>query len=109
MRNLIALVSCLAILAPGMAASYVLAALYILMVNFTEIPNGFALIFKTAFAPEPLVGGVAGSFLITLMWGIRRGLFSNEAAPRSLTPRPGRTSRSARVWWPRSSRSSTLW
>jgi AGCS family alanine or glycine:cation symporter len=71
------------ILAPGMAAAYVLAALYILMVNFTEIPNGFALIFKNAFAPEPLVGGAAGSFLITLMWGIRRGLFSNEAGQGS--------------------------
>jgi len=71
------------ILAPGMAAAYVLAAMYILAVNFTEIPNGFALIFKNAFAPEPLVGGAAGSFMLTLMWGIRRGLFSNEAGQGS--------------------------
>ena len=71
------------ILAPGMAAAYVLAAMYILAVNYTEIPNGFALIFKNAFAPEPLVGGAAGSFLMTLMWGIRRGLFSNEAGQGS--------------------------
>jgi len=71
------------ILAPGMAAFYVLGALYILAVNFHEIPSGLGLIFKNAFAPQPLVGGAAGSFLLTLMWGIRRGLFSNEAGQGS--------------------------
>ena len=71
------------ILAPAMAVMYVAAALYILAVNFTAIPSGFVLIFTHAFAPEPLVGGAAGSFMMTLMWGIRRGLFSNEAGQGS--------------------------
>ena len=71
------------ILAPGMATLYVAAALYILAVNFREIPAGFSLIFTHAFAPEPLIGGAAGSFMLTLMWGIRRGLFSNEAGQGS--------------------------
>jgi len=71
------------ILAPGMAALYVAGALYILAANFTEIVPGVRLIFSQAFAPEPLVGGAAGSILMTVMWGIRRGLFSNEAGQGS--------------------------
>ncbi|MEE2776422.1 MAG: sodium:alanine symporter family protein [Acidobacteriota bacterium] len=72
-----------AILAPFMALLYVGAALIILMIHIRQVPTAFALIFQQAFAPEPLVGGAAGSFLITLMWGIRRGLFSNEAGQGS--------------------------
>lgn len=68
-----------AVLAPFMALTYVSGALIILFLKMAEIPAGFALIVSQAFSPEPLVGGATGSFLITLMWGIRRGLFSNEA------------------------------
>ncbi len=71
------------VLAPFMALFYVGAALFILIVNITEIPAAFTLIVTQAFNPEPLVGGAAGSFLMTLMWGIRRGLFSNEAGQGS--------------------------
>jgi alanine or glycine:cation symporter, AGCS family len=71
------------ILAPSMAVLYVAGALVILGINFHQIPSGFALIFQQAFAPEALVGGGAGSFLMTLMWGVRRGLFSNEAGQGS--------------------------
>jgi AGCS family alanine or glycine:cation symporter len=71
------------ILAPGMAALYVAGALYILAVNVSEIVPGFKLILSQAFAPESLVGGAAGSILLTVMWGIRRGLFSNEAGQGS--------------------------
>ena len=72
-----------AILAPGMAILYVGAALLILMLNAREIPGTLALIVEQAFNPQTLVGGAAGSFLMTLMWGIRRGLFSNEAGQGS--------------------------
>ena len=72
-----------AVLAPFMALLYVGAAVFILLVQWKEVPGAVALIFQQAFAPEPLVGGAAGSFLITLMWGIRRGLFSNEAGQGS--------------------------
>lgn len=71
------------VLAPGMAVLYVAGALFILLVNWREIPGGFTLIFEQAFAPEPLVGGAAGSFMMTLLWGLRRGLFSNEAGQGS--------------------------
>lgn len=71
------------ILAPFMALFYVGAALIILALNLAEVPAAFMLIVTQAFNPEPLVGGAAGSFLMTLMWGIRRGLFSNEAGQGS--------------------------
>ena len=72
-----------AILAPGMALLYVTGALIILILNFSEIPGGLALIVTQAFAPEPLIGGGVGSIMLTMMWGIRRGLFSNEAGQGS--------------------------
>jgi AGCS family alanine or glycine:cation symporter len=71
------------ILAPGMALIYVAGALVILMINIKLVPGSFALIFKQAFAPTSLVGGGVGSFMMTMMWGIRRGLFSNEAGQGS--------------------------
>jgi AGCS family alanine or glycine:cation symporter len=71
------------ILAPGMALLYVAGALLILILNFDKIIPSLALIVEQAFAPRPLVGGAAGSLLMTVMWGIRRGLFSNEAGQGS--------------------------
>lgn len=71
------------ILAPSMAAVYVGGALVILLLNLSAVPAGFALIVQQAFAPTSMVGGAAGSFLMTLMWGVRRGLFSNEAGQGS--------------------------
>ena len=71
------------ILAPSMALIYVVGALVVLMLNIGAIPSSLVLIVKQAFAPEPLVGGAVGSFMLTMMWGIRRGLFSNEAGQGS--------------------------
>ena len=71
------------ILAPTMALLYVAGAMLILALNAGQIPAGLKLIVTQAFSPEPLVGGAAGSFMLTLMWGIRRGLFSNEAGQGS--------------------------
>lgn len=71
------------ILAPGMAVIYVGGALVILLINIDSVPSSFALIVEQAFRPTSMVGGAAGSFLMTMMWGIRRGLFSNEAGQGS--------------------------
>ena len=71
------------ILAPGMAVIYVGGALFILLSNLGNVPASFALIVEQAFRPTSMVGGAAGSFLMTMMWGIRRGLFSNEAGQGS--------------------------
>lgn len=73
-----------AFLAPFMAAIYVFGALLILMLNFGSVPGAFATIVTEAFNPEAGVAGIgAGVFVVTLMWGVRRGLFSNEAGQGS--------------------------
>jgi alanine or glycine:cation symporter, AGCS family len=72
------------ILAPLMAGIYVLAALVVLVLNWDQILPAFALIFREAFNPTAGVAGVGvGAFLVTMMWGVRRGLFSNEAGQGS--------------------------
>jgi AGCS family alanine or glycine:cation symporter len=71
------------ILAPAMALLYVGGALTVLLLNVTELPSAIGLIFREAFHPSSIQGGAAGSILLTLMWGIRRGLFSNEAGQGS--------------------------
>lgn len=72
------------ILAPLMAAVYVTAAMIIIVLNIGEVPGTFALIFREAFNPTAGVAGTgAGAFLVTMMWGVRRGLFSNEAGQGS--------------------------
>jgi AGCS family alanine or glycine:cation symporter len=71
------------ILAPSMALLYMAGALGVLVFNYDGIVPAIGTIFTHAFAPEPLVGGGVGSLLMTAMWGIRRGLFSNEAGQGS--------------------------
>ncbi len=72
------------ILAPGMCIIYIVGGLVILALNITEIPDTFALIFRSAFSKTAKIGGFAGSgFLFMMMWGIKRGLFSNEAGQGS--------------------------
>ena len=68
------------ILAPAMAAIYVAGAMVIIILNIGDVIPAFGLIFREAFNPTSGVAGTGvGAFLVTLMWGVRRGLFSNEA------------------------------
>lgn len=72
------------ILAPLMAGIYVLGALGVIMLNFGDLGGAFALIVKEAFNPTAGVAGTGvGAVLVTMMWGVRRGLFSNEAGQGS--------------------------
>lgn len=73
-----------AVLAPAMAAIYVSGALLVLLFHYDQILPTFALIFREAFQPSAGIAGTgAGAFLLTVMWGVRRGLFSNEAGQGS--------------------------
>ncbi len=72
------------ILAPAMAILYVSGAMLVIIFHLPEVPGTFALIFREAFNPTAGVAGTGvGAFLVTLMWGVRRGLFSNEAGQGS--------------------------
>ena len=61
---------------PIMGFAYVGLALIIILINYQNIPSMFALIFQNAFDFQSIFGGVAGSCMV---YGIKRGLFSNEA------------------------------
>ena len=63
-------------LVPLMGISYVAIALIIIILNFKNIPSMFILIFQDAFNFQSIFGGFTGSCLV---YGIKRGLFSNEA------------------------------
>ena len=72
------------VLAPLMAAIYVAGGLLVIVFNIEQVPSAFALIFSEAFNPTAGVAGTGtGALLVTLMWGVRRGLFSNEAGQGS--------------------------
>jgi AGCS family alanine or glycine:cation symporter len=64
---------------PFMAGLYVLACLIIIFANFGYIDDAFILIFKGAFAPTAIAGGIIG----VLIQGFRRAAFSNEAGAGS--------------------------
>ena len=61
---------------PLMGVSYVIVALIIICINYQNIPSMFFLIFQDAFDFKSILGGFTGSCLV---YGIKRGLFSNEA------------------------------
>lgn len=64
---------------PFMAGAYVLMALFILLVNYDQVPETLMSIFRGAFGLEEAAGGAAGSMTAAMLNGIKRGLFSNEA------------------------------
>jgi AGCS family alanine or glycine:cation symporter len=72
------------ILAPLMAVIYVTGALIIIALHIDEVIPTFGLIFREAFNPTASIAGSgAGIFLLTMIWGVKRGLFSNEAGQGS--------------------------
>lgn len=61
---------------PFMAIGYILLAIVILVVNFAKIPEVFGLIFSSAFNQNAVYGAIFGQ---AIAWGVKRGIFSNEA------------------------------
>jgi AGCS family alanine or glycine:cation symporter len=74
-------------LSPFMAIIYVIAGLLILASNYSHLGESFQHIIEMAFNPPAEIAGVGiGSFLVmlnTMLWGIKRGLYSNEAGQGS--------------------------
>ncbi len=72
------------LLAPAMAALYVLGGLTIMVLNVEAIGPAMWLILTEAFNPSAGIAGTGvGAVLVTAMWGVKRGLFSNEAGQGS--------------------------
>jgi alanine or glycine:cation symporter, AGCS family len=64
------------IVVPIMAVGYFVIALVVIAINITEVPGVLALIFRSAFGLEEAFAGGIGA---AILFGVRRGLFSNEA------------------------------
>ena len=62
-------------LSPFMCLLYVAACVVVLAANFSHIPAAFGAIFREAFVPDAVAGGVVGA----LIQGFRRASFANEA------------------------------
>ena len=63
-------------LVPGMLILYLAAAVWILIVNYANIPKSLWLIITDAFSGQAVTGGAIGAVIMT---GIRRAAYSNEA------------------------------
>lgn len=71
-------------LVPIMAIMYVFAGLVILLIHYDQVIPGFITIFSMAFNPQAGALGVgSGALILTLSYGVQRGIFSNEAGQGS--------------------------
>lgn len=64
------------VVVPFMALAYLLVALVILLLNMDKVPDMVGLILRSAFGLEAGFGAVAG---LAIEWGVKRGIYSNEA------------------------------
>lgn len=70
------IVSATTAIVPFMGVAYILIAVVITVINASALPGIIKEIFVNAFDVEAIFGGFSGS---CLMYGVKRGLFSNEA------------------------------
>lgn len=68
------------IMVPIMAGAYIIMALIIIGYNIEKVPAVFELIFKSAFNLEASMSGMIGA---AIAWGVKRGIYSNEAGQGS--------------------------
>jgi len=64
------------VVVPFMAAAYIIMAVIIILMNISEVPHILFLIIKSAFNLEAAFSGVFG---MAIAWGVKRGIYSNEA------------------------------
>ena len=66
-------------LVPIMAVIYIVACLVVVIYYAGTLPSVFHDIFVGAFTPAGVTGGAVGSMILVITWGVKRGVFSNEA------------------------------
>ena len=64
------------VVAPFMAILYILLAIIILIIHASAVPAVFGDMIRSAFGLNEALGGILGS---TIAWGVKRGIYSNEA------------------------------
>lgn len=65
---------------PFMAIAYILIALLVMAVNIELLPDVMKLIVRSAFGLEAGYGAIIG---MAVQWGVKRGIYSNEAGQGS--------------------------
>ena len=68
------------LMVPFMAIGYVIMAIVIIVLDLKRLPDVLRMIFASAFGADAVFGGIVGSAII---WGVKRGIFSNEAGQGS--------------------------
>ncbi|MBE6935664.1 MAG: sodium:alanine symporter family protein [Ruminococcaceae bacterium] len=66
-------------LVPVMALLYILLGLGLVVLKIDQVGMVFGAIFRGAFQPSAVTGGIVGSMFLSMQKGIARGIFSNEA------------------------------
>ena len=66
-------------LVPFASILYLLLGAGVLLTRISCIPSAFRMIFKGAFSPQAITGGIIGSLFQALRVGASRGVFTNEA------------------------------
>tara|TARA_B100000945_G_scaffold89127_1_gene69401 strand:+ start:529 stop:1770 length:1242 start_codon:yes stop_codon:yes gene_type:complete len=67
-------------LVPIMSLIYIIGGLYIILINYNQIPTIFFMIIESAFTGSAASGGFAGATIwMAIRFGVSRGVFSNEA------------------------------
>ena len=67
-------------LIPFMSVFYIVFTVIVIAAHAGNIPSAFQVIFATAFTPQAMFGATTGIVLKqTIIWGLRRSAFSNEA------------------------------
>lgn len=66
-------------LVPFMAFVYIIGCVALLIINHEYVGTALMLILESAFKPMALGGGMVGGFMISLQYGVSRGLLSNES------------------------------
>ena len=67
---------------PVMAVLYIVTVFVLIILNLGVVPYFFGAVFKGAFTPEAVFGGMFGTVLAQ---GVKRGLMSNEAGQGTIT------------------------
>lgn len=68
------------VVVPFMAIAYMLVAAVIMTLNVDQLPDMFMLIMRSAFGLDAAFGAMVG---VAVQWGVKRGIYSNEAGQGS--------------------------
>ena len=64
------------LLVPVKTLAYIAVSLYVIVLQFDQVPHMFATIVRSALGLDPVFGGLLGSAIVM---GVKRGVFANEA------------------------------